>query len=147
MKDLPHIREAIAIYHDGHRHPKHDKLMLSGLYALAADAPAPPGEELAGKWPEVWPNTASPGVYLIFDGGLNLLYVGKAQNQLGYRLSAHFQGGKTAPACRIVEQWSQRPAYVATVPFPESSWFEALALEGYLIEKLDPPDNKIGKPS
>jgi len=40
-------------------------------------------------------------------------------------------------------RWKTWPTYVATIVLEKV--FETLSLEGFLIEKLDPPENTLGR--
>ena len=48
-------------------------------------------------------------------------------------------------SCKIKGTWKkEEPFFVATVPVPDDTPFEAAALEEYLIQKFGPPDNTRG---
>ena len=145
MADLQAVQLALDAYHNTYRHPELSRLQLSKPYALFPDAPS--RFELSGQWPDdYWPNVNSPGVYLIFDATLDLLYIGKTSLDFGSRLAEYFQYEKSSRRCKIVEpeQWKAGPpAYVSTVPVQAP--FEAASLEEYLIQELCPSDNSVGK--
>ena len=131
-------------YQEKYRRPDLPALELRGMYALF------PEEGLAdfveSGWGDPFPNADSKGVYLIFGRTGMLLYVGKASMgaTLGGRLGTHFAGTKE---CRLLSHdWTERPAFVATIAVPEGMSFEAAALEEYLIKCLSPGDNKLGLP-
>ncbi|MCB1194298.1 MAG: GIY-YIG nuclease family protein [Leptospiraceae bacterium] len=99
------------------------------------------------KWPDSWPVStthSNAGVYLVFNKSLELIYVGKAsmKSAIQARLNAHFkdENGK----CRLIGNWSN-PKYFLCVFMPKDLIFEAPALEEYLITKLQPCDNTIGR--
>jgi hypothetical protein len=135
------ISGAIARYHDTYRHPGLGPLELSGIYALF------PGESSSVAieywWPAWWPNGNQPGVYLIFSTNMELLYVGMS-GHLGSRLNCWFwwEAGPGS-GCKVMHNWKNRPHYVATVALGRA--FEALGLEGFLIEELNPPENTLGR--
>jgi hypothetical protein len=135
------ITDAIARYHDTYRHPGLGRPELSGLYALF------PGESsdvaVEYSWPAWWPNGSQPGVYLIFGANMELLYVGKS-GQLGYRLN-HWFWWEAGPGsgCKVMHNWRTKPYYLATVALGRE--FEALGLEGFLIEELHPSENTMGR--
>jgi excinuclease UvrABC nuclease subunit len=94
------------------------------------------------KWPDNWPFADRPGVYLMFGGKLQLLFVGKTWT-LGHRLTAYFcwSAGRGSP-CRIIHTgWKTRPMFIATIAVTE--WFEAAALEAYLVAKVHPEENYL----
>ncbi|MBV1776361.1 GIY-YIG nuclease family protein [Burkholderiaceae bacterium DAT-1] len=73
-------------------------------------------------------------MYVFFDHKGQLLYIGQSKI-LGKRFGAHFsQGGLT----------KINAGAVAFLPVPRECWFEILAIEAYLIERLQPPFNKAG---
>lgn len=123
------------------------RLDVSGLYALfPTDANAKVA--LAGNWRDNnWPNADRQGVYAFFARELRLLYVGKAsQSPLGGRLSKYFRKGRGTRECIIRHKgWSRPPEYVTTIAVPREIPFGGAALEEYLITKLKPCDNSVGK--
>jgi GIY-YIG catalytic domain-containing protein len=133
------IRREVETYHNEWRHPRLAPLVCSELYALF---PEETGTEMPStmNWPEAWPNNMHAGVYFVFDRALRVMYVGMT-TFFGARLSAHFPTRSE----RIRENYwkTGRPMFVATVAVTEV--FEALALEGYLIDKFQPPENSKGK--
>jgi len=80
--------DAVTKYERRFRRSDLEELERSGLYDLFPSE----GNVVAGvtaRWTRIdWPNADSPGVYLIFDENLQLLYVGKAslKSTLGGRL-------------------------------------------------------------
>lgn len=139
MDVLETAQNAVSEYHDTYRHPNLATLQVQGLYELFPAA----GSQAPLRWPGPWPYVDQPGVYLIFDAELKLLYVGK-DARLGRRLGTYFQyqAGR-GTTCRIVDAlaWGSQPAFVATVAV--SKTFEAPSLEEYLIAKLRPSLNKL----
>jgi hypothetical protein len=98
-------------------------------------------------WPQPYPHADRNGVYLIFGEGGHLLYVGKAsmRHSLGHRLGHYFCYDKPARACRIIHDgWSRPPRYIVTIAVPKEMGFEAAALEEFLIDRLNPSDNRKG---
>jgi hypothetical protein len=147
MTNLQAVQAALDAYHNGYRHPKQSRLRLSGVYALFPKNPIPSEIEVAGKWPDdYWPNCDSPGVYLVFNNKLDLLYVGKASltQTVGGRLSEYFHYGPDR-GCTFApgSSWKHNPAFVATIPV--SAAFEAPSLEEYLIRELCPAENTVGR--
>src|SRR5947209_8675107 len=119
MSNLQAVQGALDTYHSTYRNPTLGKLRLSKPYALFPDTPKPADTELAGKWPDdVWPNVDRPGVYLFLDANLEILYIGKTslRQTFGARFYDWFKYEKGTRRCEVVGEWSQRPAYVATVP-------------------------------
>jgi hypothetical protein len=100
-----------------------------------------------GRWPESWPHLSRAGVYAFLSDEGELLYIGKAsfRNSLAARLSTYcgYEAGPGTP-CRLYHQWKTNPRYVVTIAVPESTRFEASALEEFLIGELQPPENSIG---
>lgn len=135
-----YIVAAIRKYHGQYRNPSLPLPVISGLYTLLPESHPVENHELC--WPKPWPNADKPGVYLIFDADLTLLYIGKAAI-IGNRLSTYFVYDTTPNrGCRIVHpNWTTPPVYIATAALSES--FEASSMEEYLIRTLKPIVNKI----
>lgn len=128
-------------YHETYRNPNLAQPSVSGIYQLF---PNESDCEIAlHRWPEIWPQNEKPGVYMVFDTYMRLLYVGKAA-KLGQRLGAHFQYTKDGlKNCRIATGgWSTKPAFLITIALEKS--FEASSMEEYLIAELQPLDNRLG---
>jgi hypothetical protein len=130
------ICDALARYHNEWRHPRLSPLSVSGLYDFF------PSEsttfDVGYRWQaqETWPNANSPGVYFVFDSDLRLIYIGQS-NKLGRRLSQWFIGSIRCESVQGI--WKFRPRFVATVSVQRH--FEALALEGHLIDFFLPTEN------
>jgi len=145
MSNLQAVQPALDEYHNMYRNPNLGKLRVSKPYALFPDTPNPTDIGLAGKWPDVWPDVDSPGVYLFLNANLDILYVGKTslRQTFGARLYDWFKYEKGTRGCKVIGEWSHKPAYVATIPVKAP--FEAPSLEEYLFEELHPSDNLVGR--
>lgn len=77
MMRLPdNVGEVLRKFATTYWHPQRRKLSPSEVYALH-----PEDFQLANDlyhWPNGWPGGSDPGVYLIYGGEMQLLYVGKA---------------------------------------------------------------------
>ena len=69
------------------------------------------------------------GVYLLFDNEEKLQYVGVATNTFDDRIWSH-------------DWWIDR-RFIDVIPFPDDYCFLALALEFFLIRRLQPPKNTM----
>jgi hypothetical protein len=140
---LEEFKRKLDDYERTFRHPDRKRFDRSGLYALSPETTVPTEKH----WDEEWPNSNRAGIYVIF-GNSRVLYVGKAR-KLGRRLACYFQYEfpRAGNKCRIIHDgcWKEKPLYVATVAVPDDSKFEAASLEEYLIEKLHPCDNTLGR--
>ena len=146
--DLEKLRSKVLFYSQNYRRDDVGKIEEGEIYGLSD------GVNIRGcsprlYWPAVWPNADARGVYAIFSHE-KLLYIGKASQQaLGNRLSSYFQYGKTKSICITNPQhnWSSKPTHVVTWAVPKEMFFEASALEEYLINELknELPDNTAGK--
>ncbi|MBK1721379.1 GIY-YIG nuclease family protein [Thiocystis violacea] len=120
------------------------ELDISDYYALFPDT-ARDDIAICGRWDnDQYPHQDKPGVYLIFDEDLELMYIGKTDSTFGSRLYTYFKG---TDVCKIVHPgWSRKPCYVATIPIEKSQKHivSPVALEDYLIDRLQPYDNTRG---
>ena len=91
-----------------------------------------------------WPHADSPGVYVMLDQDLNLLYIGKAScgANIGSRLGKYFD--KTGRTRLGMEKFAN-VKFVSALHLPSDRAFEAPAIEEYLISQLNPPLNVVGK--
>ena len=110
------------------------------------DSPPPQGRKVIQAYLKSL--DSSPGVYRMLDAESRVLYVGKASQQaIGYRLSSYFK--KVDGICSIAQghSWSSPPTHVVTWAVPDLMFFEASALEEYVIHQLkdELPDNTVGK--
>ncbi|HET8637795.1 MAG TPA: GIY-YIG nuclease family protein [Acidobacteriaceae bacterium] len=94
-------------------------------------------------WPRLWAEGGTlrkfaedPCVYFFFDEEESLMYIGSAR-VLGNRFFQHFDAKHAV--------WKRRTRGLAILPLPKDSWFEIRAIEAYLIQKLDPSHNVVGR--
>jgi len=92
-----------------------------------------------GMWPSYWTNGGllrryadEPCVYVFFDHSGEMLYIGQTKC-LGNRFGAHLSKGGLG---------KEKAGSIAFIPVPRECWFEILAIEGYLIDKLILHKNK-----
>jgi hypothetical protein len=105
---------------------------MSEIYHLTAE-----------NWRNPIPFIHHAGCYFFYSEDGTLLYVGKAStgNDLAGRVTRYF---KTSPNFGPVhEGWSKTPYYLQTLKVSDPH--QAPSLEEFLIHKLQPPDNKLGK--
>ena len=122
------INELLHRYHVTYRHPTLRPLVLSEIYSLH---PETIDAAKSLQWPAIWPGCGDPGVYLILDAEMNLLYVGKASmsHNLAGRLSKYFQYAKDdSRRCHVLHVWSATPTFVLTIAVDADKEFEAPAL-------------------
>jgi hypothetical protein len=102
--------------------------------------------DLASDWPNTWPGAVSAGVYAFIGEQDDLLYVGKAScgATIGSRLGAYFGYGPERRA-KVYNDFYAGVRKVATLALPEGRQFEAPAIEEFLIARLGPPLNKVGR--
>ena len=119
-------------------------LEISAPFDLFPSQPLPPGISPQWTWVDCWPFSERAGVYLIYSDTFELLYIGKASTNrcLGQRLWDHFGAGDT---CILKEFWPHPPRFVVNIAVPVELSFEAPALEEYLIRKLQPLTNTVGR--
>jgi len=146
MANLAQLKKAIDKYSDDFRRDDVEQLVQSEVYSLDESVDIR-STSPSLYWPATWPLSHCRGVYAIFSHE-ELLYIGKASQQaLGYRLSSYFR--KVEGKCAIApgHSWSSQPTHVVTCAVPENMFFEASALEEFLIDtfKKELPDNTVGK--
>jgi hypothetical protein len=137
------VQKAILAFHEQWRRPGIEDLPAR-LRLVHFKDPV----EWARLWAEdgeLQKHSRKAGVYSFFDTDKNLLYVGSAR-VIGHRLYQHFHV-PGSPPLRPLPEWveQEKVQYVAILDVPDVCWFEALAIEAYLIEALSPPRNKVGK--
>jgi len=134
------VKEELAIYNQSFRHPELPLLEISSLYSLHPKRPE--AMDTPHKWPRPYPNADMAGVYIAFGADMKLIYVGVASN-LNTRVGSYFRYSSDDKGnCELRHDWSIEPAYLATIGVDEEAFFEAFALEKYLIFKFQPPENK-----
>ena len=135
--------EAVAEYILRYRRDDVPPLQFGGPLDLFPTTQLPHSITPPFTWEHPWPSAQRAGVYLIYSGGLELLYIGKASmnRNLGQRLHEYF--GHDA-VCLLGNHWLQPPRFVITIAMPEAMSFEAPALEEFLIEALNPTHNTHG---
>ena len=145
------LHEAIAKideYCRSIRHPTLPDLQISPKYELFPKSK--PNSSDIPAWPNRYPFSDKQGIYLILSRDDRLLYVGKASMNscISSRLSSYFEYEPISRRCQVrnLDKWSESPHYIVTVAVPDSSSFEAPAIEEYLIKNYskDLPDNTIG---
>jgi hypothetical protein len=146
MATLHEIEVIIAEFTEKYRREEFSKIRKSRVYKLSPDQSTTNNNEYC--WPQTWPNNDYPGVYAILSGD-EVLYIGKASLQiLGYRLSSYFKYSKDRKSAvpNTSHVWSKPPTGVVTWAVPHELFFEASALEEFLIYKLKDklPDNRVG---
>lgn len=147
MVTIEDIDKLVAKFSSEYRRAGLPAICKSGIYSLHSDRNKV--INATSYWPDTWPNCQERGVYAIMSGPA-VLYIGKASQQdLGYRLSSYFvhSPDKQSGVPTKGHQWSQAPISVATWAVPREQFFEASALEEYLIYNLSDrlPDNTRGK--
>lgn len=134
---LAAARVAVRRYEEMFRSPGLPPFAISApLYDLHGGGEA--------DWPNKWPQSDSPGVYLILGADEQVLYVGKASlgAAMGTRLSHHLPAAADG-TCQPAGNWrGHQPRFVVTIA--TTTPFEAPSLEEYLIEELQPRCNTLG---
>ena len=89
-----------------------------------------------------WPCYDKAGVYLILSSDEEIIYVGQSRS-MGSRFYRYFKDKEGS--CVIMDNWTKKPRYIIAIPSEEGAAYERLSLEEYLIERLAPSDNTLGK--
>lgn len=147
MTGLETLSAKIDEYQAKFRHPSMPPICQSPIYDLTKNQRTETTTDAPG-WPETWPHNNRRGIYAIFSSG-TLLYIGKASFQsIGYRLRSYFRYGPDRTCVSVQGHcWTSEPTHVVAWAVPDETFFEASALEEYLIHELgdDLPDNTTGK--
>ncbi|MFH0261368.1 hypothetical protein ACGRH2_13255 [Vibrio barjaei] len=146
MATLEEIDSLVSCYCANYRRVDLPQIQRSEIYSLSSDNNKHKDAKLF--WPETWPNCNERGVYAIFSDS-EVLYIGKASLQdLGYRLSSYFvySSDRKSAVPKAGHSWSKPPTSIVTWAVPKEMFFEASALEEFLISKLKGqlPDNVVG---
>jgi len=115
---LADVSQALVGYNARIRHPDHRRLSLSLPYDLVPHAHMGVDVAVCGRWPQDdYPGHGGPGVYLMLDARVHVLYIGKAsvRNTIGGRLAEYF-GYDSQKRCQFkLSTWPWVPEYVATI--------------------------------
>jgi len=144
MEPFSKVSAAIAAYSSKYRAPGLPHIEVSNPVALFPDAPQQIELGAHTTWKDPWPFATRPGVYIMYSSSLDLIYIGKASMKrcIGQRLYEYFGDG---PECIIKKEKLGSARVVVIAAVPKDMPFEAPALEEYLINLLQPPQNDLGK--
>lgn len=129
---LTDARREIDRYHSEFRNPKLARPEVCDPFRLPED------------WKQTYFGSGSAGVYLFLDAGDRVRYVGKSV-EMGSRMGAYLMNRDKS---RDHHKWKDSDSFgeVRAIVFVKlENSFEAPALEDYLIGRLQPPINKLGK--
>lgn len=127
--DTTSARKAVEAYCSKYNISPHFE--LSAIYALTAE-----------NWINSIPFHLNSGCYLFYAEDGTLLYVGKTSLNSGLagRVIKYF---RTRPAFALRhDDWIKPPAFLQTLKVNFA--YEAPSLEEYLIQELQPPQNRLG---
>jgi hypothetical protein len=94
-------------------------------------------------WPHPWPISDSAGIYAFLDSNKTIVYIGKA-GKMGARLNHYFGYGKN-DKCILKDERIHDISYVQCYSCSPKEPYACLSLEEYLISKMNPKYNKIGR--
>lgn len=144
MINYKEIDSIIRTYSEKYRHPSLPEIRISKLYDLYPEKETIHKEEIDASWPKgIYPFCGNSGVYLFLDEKLTITYVGLAIG-FGSRLGQYFKKAKDG-SCIVKDTRIGIPRFIAAIAVPDETWFEAAALEKYLIALTKPEFNRIGK--
>ena len=145
MTDFERLVDEVNTYTKKFRGINLEPFELGPLYDLF---PCKDTNNLNAKlgWNQTWPSNGKPGIYVFLSENGEVLYVGKSSSNstVSARLSAYCAYGEDKKCKLKHDSWKVEPRYVWIVGVPNITWFEAAALEEYLIRNLSPSENKIG---
>lgn len=87
------------------------------------------------------PCSDKAGVYFLFDKDGYLVYVGSSVDCLGRRFAGHFEYGDAGRTFGVHKTFKDI-GYYAAIGFLDEFFYEAAALELYLIQQLSPRYNE-----
>ena len=90
-----------------------------------------------------WPCCEKAGVYLILSEDNEVIYVGQSLC-FGSRFYQYFQDDNGTCVVRS-PYWTKKPHALVALEAPKDRKYERLSLEEFLIQRLQPVDNTIGK--
>lgn len=101
-------------------------------------------------WHEEWPDNKHPGVYVFLNKKDEVLYVGKVSNNscFGARLQAYLgyhPDDRNKPEIKHNALKDAGFLKIQTIALEKEFAFEAPAIEEFLIAKLNPPINTVGR--
>ena len=134
MSDLPSIEDCIEQFNINYPRPKMKPIKLCSNYDL--------DEDWSKNTP--YPTLDKAGVYFLLDGEYKLLYIGESSN-MGYRWSAYINWSKDKSTYSVVDHRFPSLKHLYAIEIPEGHEFERLAIEEYMIKKLNPVANTKGK--
>ena len=140
MKKLEEGIQEIKLYQENFRHPKLGEFKNRGLYDLYPERVTE--QKVAESWPAQYTNCGDAGIYLFLNEDLEIVYIGKTKH-FGARFGRYFSYIKGTKTCNLNDKWNTNPRFIVTVPVPQSSKFENLSLEGYLLSKIVTSDNTM----
>lgn len=133
------ITQALSDYSERYRSGRAPSLALSEIYAFYPERAESKLTPIA--WPGSYPNADESGVYLFFGVAEDLIYIGSAAN-LNNRVGSYFKYSNDGERrCAFKGALNTTPWYLMTIAVPESTKFEALSLEAFLINALSPKEN------
>lgn len=133
MANLTRLKALVNEFEDRYRGPELEPFKYIDEYRLGCKQP----------WPII--STTHKGVYGIFSND-ELLYIGKVTGKtrvICHRMNDHFIIPADFSYTGAKGVWSKEPTHFVAWAVPDESFFEASALEEYLIYKLqgELPDN------
>ena len=135
MATIDDLIKELKNFNSRYPRPKIGILELSAAYDIRVD------------FTKVYPGTEFPGVYVISKVNGEILRIGKAScsSSLGKRLSSYYRWhDKKYIGVGKYEGYTEA-FIIHTISLPQDRAFEAPAIEEYLIDRLKPPYNKVGK--
>lgn len=133
MANLSELIDLVTEFETKYRGPNLEKFKYVEPYELGCGQ----------FWPQV--TTTHRGVYGIFSGE-DLLYIGKVTGKtrvICHRMNDYFEIKSDFSYGGSKHNWSQSPTHFVAWGVPDDTFFEASALEEFLIDRLQDelPDN------
>ncbi len=126
ISTLSDLKSAVNDFNANHLRPH-------GQISLTQQVQTIPGTQAT------WPSNEFPGVYVFIDFDGNINYIGKASNNIGARIAARFDTKWNSKTPESKECFG-----ILTIQLPKNVFFEASAIEEFLLRHLTTKFNQIG---
>lgn len=135
MADIEDLKSVLHEFNKKYPRPNLPPLTVSSVYNIEK------------MYHEPYPNSDSPGVYIICHRNGTILRIGKAScgSTLTTRLNAYFKWNETGEHGIHKHVGYDHAKLIYTIGLPRARAFEVPSVEEYLIRELEIPYNRVGR--